>query len=92
MERNKQIFDDYIEGMSISDIADIFKVSEAIVKKWKSKKGVVPYYVVEIIELRQKNYNLQRKIDNLNFEMVGMKQSIHNYFNHQDQLRDLIKQ
>lgn len=84
---NKQIFNNFIERKSITDLHFIFKVSEPTIKKWKSLDGTVPDYVIEIISLLKQRKELSNLLNEKQSELENIKFDIQSYFSFQKKLK-----
>lgn len=62
-----------------SVLAEEFKSSEKTISRWNNEDSPIPDYVIVIIDLQRELNKSERIIDNLNMELTGFRQSIHNF-------------
>lgn len=83
-------FIDFIANGKNENIADFFQTSESSIKRWKNGEVAIPKWAIKIIELYLETVNLEKKNDNLGFELTGMKQRIYDYKQAKEDLFNVI--
>lgn len=85
-EENYKKFIEYSNYAPASMIADKLKVSEKTVSRYRNKNTEIPESIILIIDLYEQRTKDSKTIDNLKFELVGIKQTIHDYKQSQEKL------
>lgn len=87
---NKEVYDSFKNLKDNQQLADFFKVSVPTIKKWNSQDGIIPDYVVRIIELYNQTQNLTKKLNESGTLYNELKDSIQEFFNAQDILKKIV--
>lgn len=85
-EDNYKKFIEYSEYASAGVVADTLKVSEKTISRYKNKITEIPEHIILIIDLYRERNNDKKIIGNLNLEIIGIKQTIHNFKQSQERL------
>jgi hypothetical protein len=78
-KENYEKFMEFADYAPASMIADKLKVSEKTISRYKNKNTDIPEHIILIIDLYKERNDDKKTIDNLKFELSGIKQTIHDY-------------
>lgn len=84
-----KMFLDFIDQKSIFQIARIFKTSDSSIKRYKADSIEIPNTIIVIIRLTETIEMRDNNIRNLEFELISIKQVIHDYKSSQKALFDV---